>query len=755
MKHVLPLLVALLLAPRSAPNAAEIPPQERPHTDCASPPHAAAAAKPPGSSEVRMPGGCLEDGQGKPAWAVPAFDDAIATIAATLRADAGQEAAHRWTAATKGSVRLVGLLQKITPEAEAEIRLLADGEPIWQRALRADDSIPLAFDVVAYDLAQGSTVDLVVVVEKDSPAAAVTTGLQVVPEPFVSRWRVDLPTGYPDFGEAEKTVLRQKGQDILQDIRAASQAGQAEFVIPPGDYLFHARWSQASTLQGLADLEIKAEGVTFWFEPPMLHGLLLEDCRRVTLRGLTIDFTLPCWFQARVLEVDRDGNTIRAALLPGYEPRQAHGELETEGARTFLFYDDRGRFINHRHAPGRWRRAAEEGIVLCHDLQRSGIPDRLKPGDYVVATIRTGAALRSLGCADLRFEEVNIWSSPGIAVYENGGEGGHVYRRVRATRRPHTNRLQAFGADVFHLAGTDRGPTLDRCEAAYSGDDVLNIHGSFGRVVQRAGSRRYYLQGAYEVGDTVEFRDANSVALLGIARVVAAQSAPDGPSRAINDRYQATSESLVELDQPLDLPELSLVVLDGKRSATGWVVRNCWFHDDFQRTLINGSPGGLIENTTLQNVGQGLCVQFETWGPWMEGPFARDLVIRQNRFLDAPPDGSAICVSMHPPGGGSNRRRFQVQPVTNMTITGNYFGPTSGVPLCIHNVDGLQITGNSVDHPASAAMPAGLSNAATVNWLYLQDCQNVFLRANPDGPGSQLEWHLPRAADGPRDPGRD
>jgi hypothetical protein len=445
-----------------------------------------------------------------------------------------------------------------------------------------------------------------------------------------------------------------------------------------------------------------------------------------------------------------------------------------------MFYDERGRFINHRHTPGKWRLSEEEDILLCRDFKRSGLPRGLKRGDYIVATIRTGAALRSVRCADMRFEDINVWSSPGIAVNEGGGEGGNVYRRVRATRRPHTNRLHAFGADVFHLAGTDRGPTLDRCEAAYSGDDILNIHGSFGRVVQRADQRRYYLQGdhtansksaitsartkrptgegqvagavapdqpsvgarlaalpPYEVGDTVEFRDAKSVVLLGIAKLVSVQPNPDGPSLAINDRYQAKGEWLVGLDRPLNLPELSLAVLDGKRSAAGWVIRNCWFHDDFQRTLINGSPGGLIENTTLQNVAQGLCVQFETWGPWMEGPFARDLVIRNNRFLDAPPDGSAVNVSLHPPGGGSNRRRFEAKPVTNMTITENYFGPTSGVPLCIHNVDGLKIYGNRVDHPASAAMPTGLANASTINWLYLQDCDHVIIQANrtPTGKG--------------------
>jgi hypothetical protein len=725
----------------------------------------------------------VEDGPRQPASALPAFDDSIATIAVTLRAEAEQEATHRWTATTRGSVRLVGRFQKTTPQAAAEIRVLADGKPIWKRSLREGDSIPHACDILVCDLFNGSAVDLVVAAERGSPATAVSAGLQVVPEPYVSRWQVDLPAGYPTFSEQDVTALRQKGQDVLDDIREASKAGQAEIVIPPGDYLFHARWSQASTLQGLADLDIKAEGVTFWFEPPMIHGLLLEDCRNVTLSGLTIDFTHPCWFQARVMKVDRDHNTIRAMLMPGYEPRDAQGEAETAGERAFMFYDDRGRFINHRHTPGKWELAREEAIVLCRDFERSGIPNGLKPGDYIVATIRTGAALRSVRCVRMRFEDINVWSSPGVAVNEKGGEGGNVYRRVRATRRPHTNRLHAFGADVFHLAGTDRGPTLDRCEAAYSGDDILNIHGSFGRVVRRAGPQRYYLQGnrttnsksaviaarnersmrtgqvagavtpirlaappPYEVGDTVEFRDAKSVALLGIAKVVSVRPTPDGPSLPINDRYQAKGEYLVELDRPLDLPELSLAVLDGKCSAAGWVIRNCWFHDDFQRTLINGSPGGLIENTTLQNVGQGICVQFETWGPWMEGPFARDLVIRKNRFLNAPPDGSAVNVSMHPPGGGSNRRRFQAKPVTAMTISENYFGPTSGVPLCIHNVDGLKISGNSVDHPASAAMPAGPANASTVNWLYLQDCENVTIQANRT-PTEKGPFHPESAGD--------
>ncbi len=658
----------------------------------------------------------------------PGFDDALAEIVTTFEAKPGQEAVRHWTPSSAGSVRLVGSLQKLSLNTDAVFHVLVDGKTIWNQTLDATDVLRHGFDVAAYELTAESKVDFRVVA--GAKPVRVSMAFQVIPEPFLSCWTPDRPTGYPMWSEDQKQLLRKQGQDILQTIREASKTKRGRVVIPSGDYLFHARWSQASTLSNLADLEIVAEGVTFWFEPPMIHALLFDNCRNVSMRGLTIDFTIPCWFQARVTEVNRTAKTLRATVMPGYESRNADGKAETEGRRAFIFYDAEGRFINHRHSPGAWQLCDDGKSVLCEKIERSGLPDTLKAGDYVVGTLRTGAALRSTNCDGLRFEDVNVWSSPGMAVYEGGGAGGHVYRRVRATRRPFTNRLQAFGADIFHLAGADRGPTLARCELAYGADDNLNIHGSFGRVVQRLDDRRYYLQGPCEVGDTIEFRDEKSVAFLGVAKVMSVTKAADVPSVAISDTHKATGENLVELDKTLELPPLSLVVLDGKRSAAGFVLRNCWLHDNFQRTLINGSPRGLIENNTLQNVGHGLSVQFETWGPWMEGPFARDLVIRNNRFLNSPPDGASISVSMHPPGGGSDGRRFTACPVTNMTITGNTFGRTSAAPLNIHNVDGLKIHGNSIDYPANASIPKGLGNTSDVNWLYLQDCKAVSLQEN-------------------------
>ena len=656
------------------------------------------------------------------------FDDALATIATPLVAEPGRNAVRHWTPTAKGSVRLVGYIRKTSADTDSVFDVLIGDKPVWSRVLNPSDTIRHGFDIAVYDLDTRSQVGFRMTA--GSGLAKMDMAVDILPEPHLSRWSPALATGYPQWSEAEKIDLRAKGQKILQLIREASENKRGKVVIPPGDYLFHANWSQASTLGGLKNLEIVAEGVTFWFEPPLVHALLFDQRQNVTVRGLSIDFTIPCWFQARVTEVDRAAKTIRATIMAGYEPRNANGEAETGGSRAFMFYDADGRFINHRHSPGAWQLGADRKSLVCHDIGVSGIPAILKSGDYVVGTIRTGAALRSVNCADMRFEDVNIWSAPGMAVNEGGGVGGNIYRRVRATRCPDTNRLHAFGADIFHLAGTDRGPILDRCELAYGADDNLNIHGSFGRVVQRVDARHYHLQGAYAAGDQIEFRDPHSVALLGSARVVSALRTPNGPALPINEQYQAKGEVLVELDKPLELPPLSLVVLDGKRSAGGFVLRNSWLHDNFQRTLINGSPDGLIENNTLQNVGQGLTIQFESWGPWMEGPFARDLTVRGNRFLDSPPDGAAINVSMQPPGGGSDSRRFDARPVTNMTITGNDFARTSTTPLIIHNVNGLKIHNNSIDYPADAGTLESLDNSSQVNWLYLQDCDSLSLQGN-------------------------
>lgn len=220
---------------------------------------------------------------------LPGFSDTVVEAVTILTAEPDRADSRRWPLHTGGSVRLAGTLQKLSVDGSADVSVLADGDEIWSRELASGDSIRHGFDIVAYDLTEASALEIIVTADRESQHVQVKTIFQVVLEPFVSRWRADLPSGYPAFTEQEKEMLRKKGQDILQEIRDASEKGLAGVIIPPGDYLFHANWSRASTLKDIADLEIIANGVTFWFEPELVHGLLFENCRNVTVRGLTQD----------------------------------------------------------------------------------------------------------------------------------------------------------------------------------------------------------------------------------------------------------------------------------------------------------------------------------------------------------------------------------------------------------------------------------------------------------------------------------
>ena len=87
-------------------------------------------------------------------------------------------------------------------------------------------------------------------------------------------------------------------------------------------------------------------------------------------------------------------------------------------------------------------------------------------------------------------------------------------------------------------------------------------------------------------------------------------------------------------------------------------MRGGWFHDCFNRAfLLNGSPGGTIENNTFQNVNGGVNIHMETW-QYMEGQFIHGLQIRNNRLLNT----GGIVVSMIPGYQGP----FRTTPHTNL-----------------------------------------------------------------------------------------
>jgi hypothetical protein len=610
---------------------------------------------------------------------------------------------RRWTASQAGSVRLVGWLRKPANTGDrVTCRVYVAGKERWSRVLDGPDTIPHAFDILLYDVPKGAPVDMAVLPGRKTKSADVIWKLQILSEPCTA-WRPDLPIG-PVFTDAEKAQQREAGVKLLARINEASKNKDGKLVIVPGNYRFSADWGPHPVLTDLHDLTLIAHGVTFWFDPPDIWGLEFTNCSNVKVYGLTLDYDPLPTFQAHITAIDTKANTVTAELMKGYEPP------EQAGQRVVCLYRADGSYIQNYLLNKTWRRLPGTSTIVV-DTPAPGA----KVGDYLACPTRTGQALRCSGCGGMVFEDCNIYASGGGVIGENGGAGGNVYRRLHATRRPGTNRLHAFGADGFHLSSTDKGAIIDRCEMAYLGDDHINIHGFFSTVGKRLGPAHYYLLGYYapfEVGKRIYFWDWSTVEPRGSAVVVSVKPVSDGSSRAeatkeIVAMNQPHSEEVSEvtLDEDVDLPTGTLIDTRN-HECRGFVVKNCWFHDCFNRAfLLNGSPDGLIENNTLQNVGGGINIHFETWA-YIEGRFASNTMVRNNRILDCatgPADANAyfqgaIMIVLVPNGGNYLRHST---PVSNMTLTGNYIENAGGVPVYVTNMDGLTVTHNTIDRPFS------------------------------------------------------
>ena len=277
------------------------------------------------------------------------------------------------------------------------------------------------------------------------------------------------------------------------DVAAAE--GVAKFTVPPGEYNFTAT---SLRLMGLTDMEISGFGVTLWFSPG--SGLLLNDCTRVSIRGLILDYT-PTVAQGVVLSVDRDSKapSFTARFDPNFlDPCPA---AATSASCKVCFWSSRTQLaVRNVSAPaainiftakvvadpgekGVFRvftrvldPASPHGIGLARVGQAVTVFHGLSPHSYT-----------ALNSTAITLEDISIFGGAGMGIVDGQGGGGSTYRRVQLTRRPLTRgvgatalsasifRFQCTNEDGFHSNGNDHGPIILDSTFAFTGDDTGNI----------------------------------------------------------------------------------------------------------------------------------------------------------------------------------------------------------------------------------------------------------------------------------------
>ena len=118
------------------------------------------------------------------------------------------------------------------------------------------------------------------------------------------------------WDDATKAAQRDAARKLLADLKRAIGRKDARFVVPPGHYRFEAAARPELTISDVSNLEIAAAGATFWFESPA--GLKFNNCRNVTVRGLTLDYDPVPFSQGVIVAMNAPQNYVVLRIIDGF-----------------------------------------------------------------------------------------------------------------------------------------------------------------------------------------------------------------------------------------------------------------------------------------------------------------------------------------------------------------------------------------------------------------------------------------------------
>lgn len=468
---------------------------------------------------------------------------------------------------------------------------------------------------------------------------------------------------------ATKQAQRDAGDKLLVHIDELLKKGEKNIVIPKGDYRFDKLLTDRRPMHVLwADMDgvtIDLSGSTFWFENPRA-GIVLARNKDCTLKNVNLDWDPLPFVQGRIMALDHEKQLISVKLDEGYDQPSNDFTSHPDSWRGMIF-NPKTRLLKEQvigfALTVKWGNRTPEGYQLAKlngfygvKLDKSGI----EVGDDIVMLRRMGRAMRIETCENNTLENVTCFASPFVTYAQNFGRGTATFRNVNILRRPNTSRLIGANADGINVGNMQYGPTLENCRMEFLGDDFVNIHSAYNRVVWQqsptvidSSQINGYAASDANSGKPVEilFFDRKTMKKIGSRNIVKVETNNNYPvdqNKCLFDlksyfhsgvaaQFKPDSKtaraSIITLDKPITIDTDVVTTLPNYISAGG-VVRDCYFIGSLARGIRLQAPKAIIENNHIENVigyGISMCGQPGFWG---EGPYVHSTVARKNNLIN-------------------------------------------------------------------------------------------------------------------------
>ena len=479
----------------------------------------------------------------------------------------------------------------------------------------------------------------------------------------------------------------------------------------------------AVALEGVKNLRLCGAGAGADF---MMNGRMLpvamvgcEDCK---LENIGVDTRVPQITQVEVLE-NADGY-ITYRIAPYVNYRIDNGRLVVYGSNWefvpcwgIAFEGDTKRIIYTTSDIGVGTSGVEE--IEPRVIRAPWNDARLVPGSVIAMRSyqRPTPGIFVTECRNTTLLNSCVYYAEGMGLLAQMSENLTLDGFRVALRGD--GRYFTTQADATHFSGC-KGK-IESVNGLYEGmmDDAINVHGTYLRVVERIDDNtlvgRYMHGQAYGfywggAGDSVQFVQSSTMEVVGGNEVEEIKpynkEIADGcmsPDFELNFQLDGTKEFIIRFKKPLpaDIANGNYGIENLEWTPEVYFAGNTIRNNRARGALFSTPKKTLVENNLFDHTSGTAILLCGDCNGWFETGACRDVVIRNNRFVNALTSMFQFTngvISIYPeiPDLASQTKYFHGGNGKGVVIENNVFETFDAPIVYAKSLDGLVFRGNKV-----------------------------------------------------------
>ena len=471
----------------------------------------------------------------------------------------------------------------------------------------------------------------------------------------------------------------------------------------------------AVVLEGLKNFRIagrdhKDGGACFMMNGRMLP-IAMVGCENCTIENVQIDTRVPQITQVEVLENDIENGSITYRMAPYANYRIVNGRLVTYGSNWELvpcagiaFDGKTGHLVYN--TSDIWVGVNDVVEVEPQVIRAPWRDARLVPGTVIAmrSYARPTPGIFVSNCKGAALECVNVHYAEGMGLLAQTCENIEL-SNFCVTPREGSGRYFTTQADATHFSGC-KG-LINSVNGLYSGmmDDAINVHGTYLRVVQRLDDNtlvgRYMHAQAYGfywggTGDSVQFVRSDVMEITGGNRVVYIEPYD-------KEQLAGCKEFKIKFEKPLpaDIANGNYGIENLEWTPEVYFAGNTIRNNRARGALFSTPKSTLVENNLFDHTSGTAILLCGDCNGWFETGACRDVVIRNNRFVNALTSMFQFTngiISIYPeiPDLASQTKYFHGGDGKGVVIEDNVFETFDAPIVYAKSLDGLVFRGNRI-----------------------------------------------------------